>query len=69
LSARVEFRIVAKTFTYQGQHLICPFEPAAWRKEQKFFVSFFQKRNTFFFRWRVSLYAGCYKARKEAVLL
>jgi hypothetical protein len=21
-----------KTFTYQGQHLICPFEPAAWRK-------------------------------------
>jgi hypothetical protein len=22
-----------KTFTYQGQHLICPFESALWRKE------------------------------------
>jgi hypothetical protein len=33
-----------KTFAYQGQHLTCPVKPAAWRKEQKFFVSFFQKR-------------------------
>jgi hypothetical protein len=50
-----------KTFAYQRQHLICPFEPAAWRKEQEFFVSFFQKRNTSFFCWFVSLYAGWYK--------
>jgi hypothetical protein len=29
-----------KTFTYQGQHLVCPFEPVDWRKEQEFFTSF-----------------------------
>jgi hypothetical protein len=54
-----------KTFIYQGQHLICPCEPAACRKEQKFFVSFFQKRNTSFFRWHVSLDAGWYQTHSS----
>jgi hypothetical protein len=37
-----------KTFAYSRHRLIGPFDPAALRKEQKFFVSFFQKRNTSF---------------------
>jgi hypothetical protein len=32
-----------KTFAYQGQHLICPFELAACRKEQAFLFLFFKK--------------------------
>jgi hypothetical protein len=49
------------------QYLMCPFEPAARRKEQKFFVSFFQKRNTSFFVG-VSVFMRYYEAPRKSRL-
>jgi hypothetical protein len=39
-----------------------PFELAAWRKEQKFFVSFFQKRKYFLSSLLRHLYADWYNS-------
>jgi hypothetical protein len=47
-----------KNFHLLGAPLIGPFEPTAWQKEQKFFVSFFKKEMLPFLPWCVSLYAG-----------